>query len=374
LVAGAISVRPVAGARELDIFIKFPWRIYKGDPNWVPPLLAEQKGLLDTKKNPFYEHAEIQHYLAWKGGEIVGRISAILDHHYNDFHDEKTGFFGFFESIDDREVSRTLFSAAEGWVQDKGMNRLMGPTNPGTNHVCALLVDGFDRPPVIQMPYNPRYYLDLYTDYGLGKARDLYAYWMEDITPVSDKIKRVAELVRSRQKVTIRSIDMKRLKEEIQLVKEVYNDAWERNWGFVPWTDAEIQAVGQDLKMVVDPDLVMLAHVDGELAGFSLALPDVNQALIRINGRLFPFGLIKLLIYSKKINQIRVLALGIKKKFQNLGLDALFYYETYTRGTAHGFHAGEFSWVLENNAPMRNAMENWGARIYKTYRMYQKKL
>jgi hypothetical protein len=374
VVAEVISVRPVAGARELSRFIKFPWKIYNGDPNWVPPLLVEQRGLLDTKKNPFYEHAEIEHFLAWRGKEIVGRISAILDHHYNDFHDARTGFFGFFECVEDREVSRALFAMAERWIGDKGMTTLMGPTNPGTNHVLALLIDGFDRPPVIQMPYNPRYYLDLFADYGLAKARDLYAYWMEEITPISDKIKRVAELVRKRQNVTIRSIQMKRLKEEIQLVKEVYNDAWEKNWGFVPWTDEEIQATGQDLKMVVDADLVMLAYVGDELAGFSLSLPDINQALIRINGRLFPFGLIKLLIYSKKINQIRVLALGVKRKFQNLGLDALFYYETYTRGTAHGFRAGEFSWVLENNAPMRNAMENWGARIYKTYRMYQKPL
>jgi len=369
-----ISVRPVTGARELDRFIKFPWRIYRGDPNWVPPLLVEQKGLLDTKKNPFYEHAEIRHYLAWRGREIVGRISAILDHHYNDFHGERTGFFGFFESIDDPAVSSALLAAAEDWVRGKGMNQIMGPTNPGTNHVLALLVDGFDRPPVIQMPYNPPYYLELFADAGLEKARDLYAYWMEDITPISDKVERVADLVRRRKAVTVRSIVMKNLREEIQLIKEVYNDAWEKNWGFVPWTDAEIQAVGQDLKMVVDPDLVMLAYVDGELAGFSLSLPDVNQALKRINGRLFPLGIFKLLIYSRKINQIRVLALGVKRKFQNMGLDAVFYYETYTRGTSHGFHAGEFSWILENNTPMRNAMENWGARIYKTYRMYRKAL
>jgi len=374
VLAESISVRPVSGTRELNRFITFPWKIYRGDPNWVPPLLIEQKGLLDTKKNPFFEHAEIRNFLAWRGRETVGRISAILDHHYNSFHDEKAGFFGFFESINEPAVSRALFTAAEQWVRDRGMNRLMGPTNPGTNHVLALLIDGFDRPPVIQMPYNPRYYLELFADNGLEKAQDLYAYWMEDITPVSDKIKRVAELVRKRLKVTIRSLAVKRLKEEVQLIKEVYNDAWERNWGFVPWSDAEIQAVGRDLKMVVDPDLVMLAYVNDELAGFSLSLPDVNQALMHLNGRLFPFGLLKLLAYTKKINQIRVLALGVKKKFQNMGLDALFYYETYTRSTSHGFHAGEFSWILENNMPMRNAMEKWGARIYKTYRMYGKAL
>jgi GNAT superfamily N-acetyltransferase len=358
-----VRILPVSSKRELNAFIKFPWKIYRGDSNWVPPLLVEQKGILDTKKNPFFLHSEIQHYLARRDGRQVGRISAIIDHNYNEFQNEKTGFFGFFESIDDQEVARALLSAAEQWVRERG-----------TNHVLALLVDGFDSPPVLQMPYNPRYYIELFGACGLAKTRDLYAYYMEDITPISDKIKRVSELIRKRRNVTVRKINMKKRHEELEVVKLVYNDAWERNWGFVPWTDEELDHLWDDLKMAADPELVFFAYVDGELAGFSLSLPDLNQALRRINGRLFPLGLLKLLWYSRKIDMIRVLALGVRKKFQNMGLDAVLLYETYARGTKQGFHRGEFSWILENNLPMRNALENWGARIYKTYRLYDKKL
>jgi len=372
--ADTVRVAPVSSKRDFDAFLKFPWRIYRGDPNWVPPLLVEQKGVLNTKKNPFYLHSEIQHFLARRDGRLVGRISAIVDQNYNDFQKAKTGFFGFYESIDDQEVTRALFGAAEAWVRGRGMNRIMGPTNPGTNHVLALLVDGFDRPPVLQMPYNPRYYVDLFAGCGLVKARDLYAYYMEDIVPISDKIRRVSELIRKRRKVTVRPLNLRNRAEELKAVKLVYNDAWERNWGFVPWTDRELDHLWDDLKTAADPAIVFFAYVDGELAGWSLSLPDLNQALRRINGRLFPFGLLKLLWYSRKIDMIRVLALGVRKKFQNMGLDAVLLYETYTRGTKQGFHRGEFSWILENNLPMRNTLENWGARIYKTYRLFDKAL
>jgi GNAT superfamily N-acetyltransferase len=334
----------------------------------------EQRAVLDTNKNPFFLHSKIQNYLAYRGKDLVGRISAIIDDNYNEFQKEKTGFFGFFESIDDKTVSRALFSAAAKWIHDQGMNRMLGPANPSTNYVLGMLTDAFDKPPVLQMPYNPAYYVELIEDFGLIKAHDLYAYYMEDIVPISDKIQRVAELVRKRKKVTVRPVNMKKLKDEIKLVKIVYNDAWERNWGFVPWTDKELEHLGDDLKMAAIPDLVLFAYVDGELAGWSLALPNLNQALKRINGRLFPFGILKLLWYSRKIDMLRVLALGICKKFQGMGLDAVLYYETYTRGNKHGFHRGEFSWILEDNHPMRNAMENWGARIYKTYRLYAKDL
>lgn len=372
--ADTVRVSPVSSKPDFNAFLTFPWRIYRGDPNWVPPLLAEQKGVLDTKKNPFYLHSEIQHFLARRGRQMVGRISAIVDHNFNDFQGTKTGFFGFFESIDDREVAGALMEAASAWVRGRGMNRIMGPTNPGTNHVLAMLVDGFDSPPVLQMPYNPRYYVDLVGACGLGKAQDLFAYYMEDIVPISEKIRRVADLIRKRKNVTVRPINMKKRDQELALVKVVYNDAWERNWGFVPWTDQELDHLWDDLKTAADPEMVFFAFVDGEVAGFSLTLPDLNQALRRINGRLFPFGLLKLLWYARKIDMVRVLALGVRKKFHNMGLDAVLLYETYSRGTKQGFHRGEFSWILENNLPMRNALENWGARIYKTYRLFDKAL
>jgi hypothetical protein len=347
-----LEVVPVTSRSALETFIRLPWKIYKGDPNWVPPLLIEQRTTLNTKKNPFFLHSRIQNYLAYRNGDLVGRISAIIDDNYNDFQKQKSGFFGFFESIDDKTVSRALFSEVAKWIREQGMNRMLGPTNPSTNTILGLLIDGFD----------------------LTKAHDLYAYYMEDIVPISNKIQRVAELVRKRKNVTVRPVNMKKLKDEIQLIKSVYNDAWERNWGFVPWTDEELEYMAADLKLAAIPDLVLFAYVDGELAGWSLALPDINQAQKRINGRLFPFGIVKLLRYSKKTDMLRVLNLGIRKKFQGMGLDAVFYYETYTRGNKHGFHRGEFSWILEDNHPMRNAMENWGARIYKTYRLYAKDL
>jgi len=365
----------VRTAKELRQFIMYPWRLYRGTPYWVAPLVSDQRLLLDPKKNPFFEHSEVQHFLAWRDGKIIGRISAIVDHNYVEFQQEKAGFFGFFECIDDQEAAGQLFATTEKWLRERGMVRMIGPTNPSTNDTVGMLTDAFDQYPVLHMPYNFPYYLRLCEAAGLTKARDLYAYYMESKIAISDKIRRVAELVTKRRKVTVRPLNMKKLfTEEIALIKTVYNDAWTRNWGFVPWTEAELEHTAKDLKKVVVPDVALLAFVDGEIAGVSISLPDLNVALRHINGRLFPFGLFKVLWYARKIDIVRTLALGVRKKFQGLGLDAVFYYETYLRGTKAGFHRGEMSWILEDNYPMRNAMENWGARIYKTYRIYGKEL
>jgi GNAT superfamily N-acetyltransferase len=267
-----------------------------------------------------------------------------------------------------------LVKAAGSWLKERGMERVLGPANPSTNDTLGLLVDSFDQPPVLHMPYNPAYYPGLLQQAGLEKAKDLYAYYMEHTTPLADKVKRVADIIRKRNNITVRAVDMKRLMEEIDLIKVIYNDAWTPNWGFVPWTDEELEHLAQELKRAVIPELVLFAFVDGEPAGFSLSLPDLNQALIHTNGRLLPFGLLKILWHSRHIDLLRVLAMGVRRKYQKLGIDAVFYYETYTRGTARGFHKGEFSWILEDNLGIRNTMENLGARIYKTYRMYEKVL
>lgn len=365
-----ITIQPVQSKRDLKKFILFPWKIYKGDPNWVPPLIMEMKKMFDPKKNPFFQHAEVENFLAYRDGEIVGRISAIINDNHNEFHNEKTGFFGFYESVNDLEVARTLIGTAAEWVKDRGMDRLRGPMNFSTNDTCGLLVDGFDSPPVVEMTYNPPYYADLFEKAGLKKVKDLYAYYMDDSTPISPKIERIANILKKRHNVTVRSINMKKLREELDLVKIVYNDAWSKNWGFVPLTDAEIDYIADQLKTIVDPELAIFAFVNGEVAGFSVSLPDFNQALIKINGRLFPFGLFKLLWYSRKIDMIRVFIMGVREKFRHIGLDAIFYYETYMRGTRKGYHKGEFSWILEDNYRMRNTLEKMGARIYKTYRIY----
>jgi GNAT superfamily N-acetyltransferase len=373
--ASTTEVRPVRTASELRKFILYPWKLYRGNPYWVAPLVSDQKLLLDPRKNPFFEHSEVQHFLAFRDGRIAGRISAIVDRNYVEFQQEKAGFFGFFECSEDEEVARALFTAAEGWLRERGMQRMIGPTNPSTNDTVGLLADAFDQYPVLHMPYNFPYYLKLCEAAGLTKARDLYAYYMENTVAVSEKIKRVAELVQKRRKVTVRPINMKKLfTEEIELIKTVYNDAWTRNWGFVPWTEAELEHTAKDLKKVVEPDMVLLAFVDGEIAGFILSLPDLNIALRHIRGRLFPFGLVKVLWHARKIDMVRTLAMGVRKKFQGLGLDAIFYYESWVRGKEHGFNRGEMSWILEDNYAMRNPMEKWGARIYKTYRMYGKEL
>ncbi len=369
-----VDVRAVETPRDLQTFILLPWQLYRDDPLWVPQLRMDQRNLLNPRKNPFFDHARARHFLAWRDGKAVGRISAIINDLYNQFQGEKTGFFGFFESPDDPRVSRALFAEAERWLHEQKMDRMRGPTNPDTNNTIGLLVDAFDKSPVVYMPYNPAFYPGLVEDAGLRKAKDLYAYYMdENATRISDKIRRVSEMVRKRHNITIRSARLNRIEEEIELIKLIYNDAWTRNWGFVPWTDAELEHLGKELKPVAVADLVMLAFVGDEPAGFSLSLPDFNQALLHNRGgRMFPFGLLKILWYARRINLLRVLAMGVRHRYRHMGIDAIFYYETYSRGTSRGYHHGEFSWILEDNEPMRLVLEKWGARIYKTYRMFDK--
>lgn len=371
----AIRVAAVRSAAERRRFMRFPWSVYRGNSAWVPPLLSDFRKKLDTARNPFYRHAEIQPFLAYRGGEVAGTAAAIIDHEYNKFHDERTGFFGFFEAEDLTAVARALLDAAGRWLKARGMTCLRGPVNPSTAESLGILLDAYDLPPAILMAYNPSYYPRLLQAAGLVKAKDLVALYMDSReTPVPPRAARLAELVRRRHNVTIRSANLRQLDREMALVKQIYNDAWTRNWGFVPWSDAEIDYSVADLKMVIDPDLALLAFVDGEPAGFSLALPDFHQVLRRLNGRLLPTGVLKVLWYRRKIDLLRVALAGVRHKFRNLGLDAVFYYETYTRGVAKGYRRGEFSWVLEDNYAMRNTLEKLGARVYKRYRIYERPL
>ena len=373
--AAEIAVVPVTTPAQQRQFIRFPWSVYRGNSLWVPPLIADFKKKLDTVKNPFYQHAEIQPFLAYHNGTVVGTVAAIIDHHYNSFHHEHTGFFGFFEARDLVVVAQALVDAAGSWLKARGMNLMRGPVNPSTADSLGILLDAYDLPSTILMPYNPSYYPRLLEAAGLGKAKDVVALYMDGReTPMPPKVARLAELVRRRHNVTIRSADMREIGREMELIKNIYNDAWTKNWGFVPWTDDEIDFAAADLKMIVDPDLLFFAFVDGEPAGFSLALPDFHQVLRRLNGRLFPIGALKVLWYRRRIDLLRVALAGIRHKFRNLALDAIFYYETYTRGVAKGFSRGEFSWVLEDNLAMRNTLENMGARVYKRYRIYEGKL
>ena len=369
----SVTVTPVAGGRELMQFIKLPWRIYRGSPNWVPPLIMDQKTLLSADRNPFYQHASMECFLARRSGQLVGRIAAIHDPSYIAFQNENVGFFGFFESVNDPQVAGSLFSAAEAWLAARGVAIMRGPTNPSTNDTLGLLVDAFDKPPVVMMPYNHDYYPELVHESGFTPAKDLLAYWLGEESMQIHRLDRFVEVLRKRHNVELRPFNLKRLDEEIELIRTIYNDAWERNWGFVPWTDAEFDHLGRELKPVADPQLVMFAFKDGDPAGFSLSLPDLYQALIHVrSGRLLPFGLLKLLYWQRRISQVRVLAMGIRHKYRGLGLDALFYHRTFRYAETVGRQRGECSWILEDNHAMRSAMEKLGGRVYKTYRIYDR--
>ncbi len=371
----SIEIVPVESKKDLNQFIKFPWQIYKNDPHWVPPLIAQCKKNLNKNKHPFFEHSEADFFLARKGKQVVGTIAAILNNRHNQVHNENVGFFGYFESIEDYQVSKKLLDTVMDWGRRKKLDSIRGPENYSQNEVCGLLVDGFDTPPTLMMAHNPKYYQKFIEKYGFTKAMDLWAYCLDANTmSMSERVIRVVDRLKQRSHFTFRNINKKDVKNEIERVKKIYNKAWEKNWGFVPLTDHEIDHIADELLQIIDEDVVMFAELNGEPVGFSLACPDINQALIKLNGRLFPFGIFKLLYYSKKISRLRVIIMGVLPEFRHVGIDAIFYVETYRKALNKGYNWGEFSWILENNSPMNTALLNIGAKVYKTYRIYEKKI
>jgi|YNPBryantNP2012_1023418.scaffolds.fasta_scaffold14806_2 hypothetical protein len=366
---GPIVVEEVRSRGEREAFLRLPWAVYRGDPLWVPPLLMERKAFINPRKNPFFQHAEIAFFLARNEGRPVARVAAIVNHNHNSFHNERVGFFGLFECVEDYDAAKGVLDRAAAWLRERGMEVMRGPASFSTNEEVGLLVDGFDESPMILMPYNPRYYAEFMERYGFRKARDLYAY-IRTAEDMPQRLYRIVEKAKERGKFRLRKLDFKDLKGEILRFKEVYNAAWEKNWGFVPMTDAEIDHMASELKQILDPDLVFFAEVNGRIVGFSLTLPDINQALKRVNGRLFPLGLFKLLYYSRKIDQVRVLILGVVEGYRKMGIDAALYLETFKEGVRKGMKRGEFSWILEDNQAMIGPLEAIGARRYKTYRVY----
>lgn len=370
----AVEVFAVRTGKERKEFINLEWELNKNTPNWISPLRIARKEIIDPKKNPFFEHAEMELFLARKDGKIVGRVAAIKNDNHNRFHNDKTGFWGFFESTNDQEVANGLFQAAATWLKSKGLDTMIGPMNPSTNDECGLLIKGFDTPPYIMMPHNPEYYPKLVEGFGQTKVKDLYAWYLttqEAIQNITEKMQRVANKIKERHSITFRPANMKNLKEEVERIKEIYNDAWSKNWGFVPFTDAEIDHMAKELKTIVDPDLLLLAEKGDEPIGFSLTLPNINEILQKIpDGKLFPTGIFKLLFGMKKIKTVRVITLGVKRAYQHLGLGSNFYIETIQRAIKNGYTAGEMSWILENNKPMNSAIQSLGSKLYKTYRIY----
>ena len=370
-----VQVRPIDGRRERKLFKRLPWRIYRDDPLWVPPLLMDVNSIVDGK-HPFHEHADFACFLAWRGDRPVGRIAAIVNRKHNEFNADRLGFFGLFEVEDDPGAAAALLRTAEEWLGARGMDRVQGPMNLSTNEeLCSpgILVDGFEHPAMIMMTHGRRYYQRLVEGAGYAKAKDLLCYYLADGTPPQRLVDGVARLQRA-EGVLLRPIDMRDFDQEVARVKAIYNSAWEQNWGFVPMSDAEFEHMAKSLKPVVEPRLVLIAEVKGEPVAFAIALPDFNQALKHVNGRLFPLGLFKLLWYRRKIDAARVLTLGIKPGFRRKGLDAMMYLKLFQDGPPLGYNRGECSWILEDNWDMRRGLERMGAYIYKTYRVYEKPL
>jgi hypothetical protein len=366
-----ITVRPVLTKNDATRFIKFLWTIYKGNSSWVPPLMMDRRKLMDTKKNPFYQHAEVEFYIAERNGKMVGRIAAIVNHNHNKEHGDKVGFFGFFECINDQSVANALFDKAKAFLVSKGMNAMRGPANPSVNDEYGMLIEGFDLSPTILMTYNPKYYLALLDNYGFKKAKDLYAYLLSQETVYSDRLERANAIVKKRQGLTIRTMDMKHFDDEVKLIKDVYNKAWAKNWGAVPMTDAEIDALAADLKPVVVPGLVLFAQIQGKTIGFALSIPDINMALIHNkNGALLP-GLFHLFTKKKKINLVRIIVLGVLPEYQSSGAAGVLFYETAARAKSLGYQFGEASWVLEDNEAMNHSAEVMNGTITKKYRIYE---
>ena len=377
----SVQIDRVQTRQDIEDFVRFPFELYRDDPYWVPFLLSEQRKFLDPKQNPFYDHAEVALWLARRNGQVVGTISSHIDHLHNEVHDEKIGMFGLFETINDYSVAQALLATAKEWVCTKGMSALRGPLSFSQNHECGLLIDGFEGPPVVMMAYNPPYYIDFCENFGLVKAMDLYAYigdliqFEKDPSKLPAKLVRVTEKVKQRTGITMRSADMKNWDQEIARAERVYNLAWERNWGFVPMTDAEIQKLAHDLKQVIDPNLAIVAEIGDEPIGVCVAIPDVNQVLKHLNGRLFPFGWLKALRYARKVTRARLMIMGVVQQQRGHGIESLLIFETLKAAVEQGYKSIEMSWILENNEMMNRIMANvgepYGAHIYRTYRIYQ---
>ncbi len=368
-----VVVRSVRTAADLNKFISFPYRLHRRDPHWVPALRMDVRKLLSREKNPFFEHAEAEYFLAQRESEVVGRIAAIHNRAHNEFHEDTVGFYGFFDSIEDQSVADALFKAASTWLKPRGLTVMRGPASFSTNDECGVLVDGFDTPPAILTAYTPAYYVQLTEGAGFTKARDLWMYQSVD-DQLPERLTRGAKLIAKRKKIALRALDMKRFDEEVELIKQLYNQAWERNWGFVPMTEAEIDHLAKDLRPVIVPDLVVFAEQEGKLIGFAVALPDLNVALkTNPSGRLFP-GLIKILWKARKINRVRVLLLGVLEEYRRAGVDALMYHWIWEKGYAKGYRWAEAGWILEDNAAMKNGLLRMGFAHYKTLRLYDRPL
>jgi len=373
----AVKVIPVTSKKQLAQFIDFPHELYKNDEKYVPELFIAQRDLLTPGKHPFHEHSALQCFLAFRGNEIVGRICAIDNTNHNIFNKTNDGFFGFFDCINDKTVSQALFATAAEWLRERKLSTMVGPVNFSTNETCGLLIDGFDGPPVVMMTYNYPYYIDLIESEGMVEKITMYA-WKIIPQYMNDRPYRVMEVLQerlSRRNITFRKVNMKNFDAEVKQIHAVYNNAWDKNLGFVPMTEKEFEYLAKDLKLILDPEFAIVAEHNGRIVAFGLAIPDLNQVTIKIKkGRLFPTGIFKLLLGKKKINGVRVLALGVLEEYRKHGIDACLYGEMMKVGRAKGVAYGEGSWILESNEMMTAAMKGINADPYRKYRIYEKSI
>jgi GNAT superfamily N-acetyltransferase len=374
----AVTVRPVEGRRDLDRFIDLPFRLRRDDPLWVPPLRFERRQFLSRTKNPFFEHAEAEYFLAERDGEVVGRITAHVDSRWDSFQGGSDGMFGFFEAEDDPEIARALVDAARGWLADRGRTRMLGPLEFTTNDECGLLIEGYDEPSMILEPWHPPYYRELLEAQGMTKAIDLLMWelWFGELKErdhFHPMIHAAAEESR-KQGVVVRSMRRRDLEAEVARFMEVYNEAWGRNWGFVPITEAEVAFQAKNLKPVLDENWAMMAEKDGKVVGAALTLPDVDQALAKMKGRLLPLGWWHFLRRKRYIDRLRVFALGVKSEYQHLGVAAALFERHLEMAANVGPTGGHQGWILETNKPMNRAMEGMGGKIVQRYRIYESPL
>lgn len=378
-----VHIELAQNPEDRKAFAAFPWKVYAGDPHWVPPMFHERLSFLDVGKNPFFEHSRAAYFVARRGGEPVGTIAAISNTRYNEFHQTDVGWFGFFEVLPDPAAAGALLTAAEDWLRQAGHKAALGPAQFSTNDEVGLLIDGFDDAPRVMMTYNPPRYREYLETAGYTKAQDLFAY-VADVrefqrnTP--PKLERVVNKVLERGKFTVRKVDMKHFDQELEHVKRLYNQSWEQNWGFVPMTPAEFDKLAESLKPILDPDLVIVVEHDGVPVGFGLSLPDLNQPLRKAYPRPGTpewVTLVRLLWHWKvrrSVTWLRVLALGVMPEFRGQGVDALLYLTTARNAAAKGIAFGEMSWILESNDMMNRAIRFLGGKVYKTYRVYGKEL
>jgi len=376
MAASTVCIEPVTTPKQLKDYVLFPFELYRSDPYWVPPLIADRLKHFDKHHNPFFQHAEIQMFRALRDGKTVGTITAIDDQLHPQVWNEPVGFFGEFEVIEDYEVARQLLDAARAWLAARGRQIMRGPTNLNINDECGLLVNGFDGSPVVMMTYNPRYYQTFLERYGMAKVKDLYAYYVDiasygaNMEHLPEQVKRVARIAQDRYHVEFRKVNMKDLKADVESLKPIHREAWNKNWGALPMSDAEFDYLRVALQTVLDPDMSYLAFIDGKAVGVFIVLPDFCQVAKHLNGRLLPFGWINFLRYRRKIDGFRVLIMGVLEEHRLKGIESLFYLEGCKVAVRKGYKWAEMSWILEDNYKVIRGIEALGGKHYRTYRMY----